>query len=126
DRSHFVMRQRMSVTNSNTLVWLDDERDPSDDRWHGYFPIPNPTVEWVKTYGAFVDWVTANGLPDAICFDHDLGDQESGFDAAKWLTEYCLERNKPLPAWEIQSANPIGKENITSILHSFERVIGNH
>jgi hypothetical protein len=120
-----VMPQRTSVTDSKTLLWLDDERDPSDERWHSYFPIQNPAVEWVKTYAAFVEWVTANGLPAAVCFDHDLGDHESGFDAAKWLTEYCLERNTPLPAWEIQSANPIGKENIISILQTFERVIGN-
>ena len=76
------------MTDSTTLLWLDDERDPSDSRWHSFFPISNPAIEWVKTYAALVDWVTTNGLPDAICFDHDLGDQESGFDAAKWLTEY--------------------------------------
>lgn len=62
------------------------------------FPIPNPVIEWAKTDAAFVDWVIANGLPDAICFDHDLDDLESGFDAAKWLTEDYLERNRPLPS----------------------------
>lgn len=114
------------MTESKTLLWLDDERDPADHLWHRYFPVSNPQVEWLKTFDAFVKWVTANGLPDAICFDHDLGEQEgSGFDAGKWLTGYCLEQNKPLPAWNIQSANPIGKENIISILRSFERVIGN-
>lgn len=112
------------MSDSHTLLWLDDERDPSDHQWHSYFPIPHPAIHWVKTYAEFVDWVTANGLPDAICFDHDLGDQQSGFDAAKWLTGYCLESGRPLPAWEIQSANPIGKKNISSILQSFERVIG--
>ena len=79
----------------------------------------------MKTYAEFTDWIADNGLPEAICFDHDLGEHESGFDAAKWLTEYCLEHERPLPAWNIQSANPIGKKNIISILRSFERIIGN-
>lgn len=106
------------------LLWLDDERDPSDARWHGYFPIPDAKPVWLKTFSAFVDWIDNHGLPDAVCFDHDLGLDQSGFDAAKWLTEYCLDRDLPLPLWEIQSANPIGKQNIVSVLSSYERMRG--
>lgn len=109
------------MTHTPILLWLDDERDPVDERWHGYFPVVGPNVVWLKTYGAFVDWITDHGLPAAICFDHDLGENESGFDAAKWLIEYCLTHEQPLPKWSIQSANPIGRENIASLLTSFER-----
>ena len=111
-----------TVTDSLTLLWLDDERDPAEEKWHAYFPIQVSAVVWLKTYSEFVDWITDHGLPAAICFDHDLGEDKSGFDAAKWLTEYCLNENRTLPAWNIQSANPIGKENIVSILNSFERI----
>ena len=111
-----VTLQPLPLTSTNhelyimtTLLWLDDERDPTDSRWHRYFPVENPTAVWVKTYEEFVEWVNVNSLPDAICFDHDLGDGLSGMDAAKWLTEYCLDRNQKLPLWSIQSANPIGK-----------------
>ena len=110
------------MTHLQTLLWLDDERDPEDERWQAYFPLSNPAVVWVKTYASFVEWVTDHGLPDAVCFDHDLGEDKSGFDAAKWLAEYCLAQHNSLPVWNIQSANPIGKENIISILRSFERI----
>ncbi len=96
---------------STTLLWLDDERDPADDRWSEYFPIPDPSIVWVKTYAEFTDWIADNGLPEAICFDHDLGENESGFDAAKWLTEYCLEHERPLPAWNIQSESDREEEH---------------
>lgn len=108
---------------SQKLIWLDDERDPSESRWNKYFPIGNPVVIWLKSFDEFVQWISHNGLPDAICFDHDLGLGPSGFDAAKWLTDYCLDSGASLPAWNIQSANPIGKQNIASILHSFERFV---
>jgi hypothetical protein len=104
-----------------TLLWLDDERDPTDDRWHSFFPIEATEVVWVKSYAEFIDWIAENTLPNAICFDHDLGDGPSGMDAAKWLTEYCLDTNAKLPAWNIQSANPIGKLNIQALLNSFAR-----
>ena len=106
----------------STLLWLDDERDPTDSQWHGYFPVSRCAVVWLKTYSDFVGWISANGLPNAICFDHDLGEGPSGFDAAKWLTEYCLDHNTALPSWNIQSANPIGRDNIASLLKSYERV----
>ena len=107
-----------------TLLWLDDERDPKDDRWHAFFPLETSAIVWVKSYDEFTDWIIENSLPSAICFDHDLGDAPSGMDAAKWLTEYCMDRGLKLPLWNIQSANPIGKKNIASLLTSFERVNG--
>ena len=108
----------------DTLLWLDDERDPANERWSAYFPIQSSHVVWVKSYAEFVDWITSNSLPSAICFDHDLGDGPSGMDAAKWLTEHCLDANATLPVWNIQSANPIGKKNIEALLTSFARATG--
>ncbi|QDU93629.1 cyclic-phosphate processing receiver domain-containing protein [Lignipirellula cremea] len=109
------------MTSAPILLWLDDERDPQQERWQACFPIVNPAVVWVKTYDAFVEWVTDHGLPDAVGFDHDLGEAQSGFDAAKWLAGYCLAHRQPLPVWSIQSANPIGKANIIALLRSFEK-----
>ena len=104
------------------LLWLDDERDPADPLWHGWFPIECPTVVWVRTVGQFRSWITAHGLPTAVCLDHDLGEGPSGLDAAKWLAEYCLAAKAPLPFWNVHSANPIGRENIRAVLRSFERI----
>ena len=62
------------------LLWLDDIRDPftpienDGGSWLIFSPIEQPyTLYWVKSYREFVDWIKFNGLPDAICFDHDLG-----------------------------------------------------
>ena len=103
------------------LLWLDDERDPDEVRWRSFFPTSVTEVIWVQSYEEFIEWISENSLPDAICFDHDLGEGPSGMDAAKWLTEYCLDNNLQLPAWNIQSANPIGKLNISALLNSFAR-----
>ena len=75
---------------------------------------------WVKSVDEFTQWIEANGLPEHICFDHDLGDNvPSGMDAAKWLTNYCLDNNKKLPTFGVHSDNPAGKVNIESLLFSF-------
>jgi hypothetical protein len=105
-----------------TLLWLDDVRDPLKNDWLNFSPIGKDVdTHWVTNYQEFIDWIMINGLPDAICFDHDLGSyEETGFDCAKWLVEYCMHNNKKLPKYNIQSANPVGKENIDLYLKNFK------
>lgn len=65
-------------------IYLDDVR-----------PIPDGFVG-VRSYAEFVTYIFQNGLPDFISFDHDLGMEESGFDCAKWLVNYCLDNEVKL------------------------------
>lgn len=131
------------------LLWLDDIRDPNTNDWLVFSPIEQPyECIWVKSYNEFINWITKNGLPDGICFDHDLGNdvainarekgmtkkkarqlkqvEKTGFDCAKWLVEYCMDNHKQLPVYNIQSANPVGKENIDGILKSYNKFILNN
>ena len=63
---------------NHTILWLDDIRDPNTNNWLDIFspvkPIYDYYIVWVKSYKEFKDWIDSNGLPTAICFDHDLGD----------------------------------------------------
>lgn len=127
---------------TETLLWLDDYRNPIEGQWLVFSPLKSVDYEvhWVKDYKQFIDWINTNGLPSGICFDHDLSDfqawhvsepeyshdvpwpesEKTGMDCAKWLVEYCLDNNLKLPIWNIQSANPVGAENIRSLLTQFE------
>ena len=51
-------------------LFLDDERIPSDVTW-----LNIAVVEWniVRSFADAVAWVEANGFPDVVSFDHDLG-----------------------------------------------------
>ena len=131
-----------------TLLWLDDIRAPMDPTWETWLAenLVNSNefnITWVKSYVEFTEFIKANGLPDLICFDHDLGEDVararvssgmnkkqarikkreamSGYDAAKWLIEYCMDNNANLPQWRIQSANPVGAENIAGLFKSFTK-----
>ena len=123
-----------------TLLWIDDVRDPFQNDWLNFSPIGKLVdVIWVTTYQEFIDWIMTNGLPDAVCFDHDLNNlqafkssypeivediecnEKTGYDCAKWLVDYCINNNKSLPKYAIQSANPVGRENINSLLTNFNK-----
>jgi hypothetical protein len=108
---------------TKTLLWLDDYRDPLDDKidWMVFSPIGrNVDVVWVTTFQEFTDYFMVRGMPDGICFDHDLGTHNGdGHQCAKWLVSYCLDNNKNIPPYSIQSANTVGKENINKLLKSF-------
>lgn len=92
-----------------TRLFLDDLRT-----------VPNGFVG-VTSYKEFTDFILKNGLPDFISFDHDLGLEESGYDCAKWLVEFCMDQKRILPDFSVHSQNPVGKENIESLLCNFRK-----
>lgn len=91
-------------------LYLDDLRETPKD----YLRVYN--------YAEFVKWVNEHGLPDFISFDHDLGEGETGYDCAKFLVEYCLDHQMPLPYFTVHSQNPVGKENIEKLLENFNKM----
>ena len=127
-------------------LFLDDEREPKDVKW-----IELPPVAWVvvKNYKAFVETIKRDGIPTTISFDHDLADEhyqeytvahdermlsfgtirydrlkeKTGYDCAKWLAELCVERNVPIPLYYIHTLNPIGRQNIFSVMESARKVL---
>lgn len=132
------------MSKTKTLLWLDDYRDPFSKKidWMIFSPIGRDVETiWVTSYQEFIDWIMINDLPDAICFDHDLSDyqmhrcvypelyegiempenEKTGYDCAKWLIEYCLDRNIDIPKYNIQSANSVGKENIKGLLENYKK-----
>jgi len=89
-----------------------------------YLDDLRPTPEGfdrVYNYEEFVEYLERKGLPDFISFDHDLGEDLSGYDCAKYLVDYCLAHQFPLPNYQVHSQNPVGKENIERLLENFRR-----
>jgi len=102
-------------------LFLDDNR--TLEGVAGYTGNDMYTREkWViaRSYYDFIDYIDQFGMPDFISFDHDLGDvsddpehkEMTGYDAAKWLVDYCLDNEVPLPAYLIHTNNPVGRKDI--------------
>jgi len=125
-------------------LFLDDIRIPKDCA-NGLVPTHMNKRYWeggwdiVRSHNEFVDFVTNNGLPDFISFDHDLADihysmdfskslenqgtEKTGYDCAKWLANYCMDNNLMIPQFVVHSQNPVGKQNIQSYLDNADRFI---
>ena len=114
---------------NHTLLWLDDIRDPNTNNWLDRFspvkPIYDYYVVWVKSYKEFKDWIDSNGLPAAVCFDHDLGDvgdnEKTGYDCAKYLVQFCIDNDLDIPKFGIQSSNGPGADNIRAYLSNYHK-----
>jgi hypothetical protein len=130
-------------------LFLDDIRVPFDclkymkaDVSHIY-----EDTDWdvVRSYEDFVGYIEHFGLPELISFDHDLADEhyssemyslsnsynekyptfkeKTGYECAKWLCDYCTKNKLLLPMYVVHSMNPIGKENILSVLESYTKKV---
>jgi hypothetical protein len=121
-------------------LFLDDIRVPYDVFKTTINPIFENNEDWaiVRDYHQFVNYITKFGLPDFISFDHDLSYEhyleenqsdieygslieKTGYDASKWLVNYCEENDLRLPEFYVHSANPVGKKNIECYLENFKK-----
>lgn len=121
-------------------LFLDDIRQPETCATYMLSPEIYVEESWdvVRDYKQFVNYIEENGVPDVISFDHDLADihydpttwtesfsykEETGYDCAKWLCNYCVKNGILLPEFYVHSMNPIGKENIQKCLESCRKYI---
>ena len=93
-------------------LYLDDERTPKTNR------------PWriVRNFEEATFFVSLYGIPNYISFDHDLGEEKTGYDFAKWLVELDLNGVHKFPSnfeFNVHSANPIGAKNINDYLTSY-------
>jgi hypothetical protein len=92
-------------------IFLDDERFPVEDNW-----VIVRSVEEAKS------WVRANGFPDYVSFDNDLGyGLPEGRDFANWLIDRALDRGG-LPSgfdFYVHSQNPVAREVIEGKLRAY-------
>jgi hypothetical protein len=118
------------------LLFVDDIRYPIDvycyTKQDFYL-----RKDWhiVRNYEQFINWIIEYGLPEMISFDHDLADEyywnndtkrfveKTGYDCAKWLINYCMDGYLNLPEFYCHSMNPVGKENIESLLKNFKNYL---
>lgn len=81
----------------------------------------------IRSYDEFIQFVEDmhlnDGFPSLISFDHDLGEGKSGYDCAKWLVNFCMDHNLQMPNYLIHSMNPVGTENIDSLLKNFNKEV---
>lgn len=116
-------------------LFLDDFRNPIDVIYY----INNPIYineKWVvvRNYDEFIFYITKNGLPNIVSFDHDLADihyknqknidysqyeEKTGYHCVKWLVNYCIDNNLEFPEWYIHSMNIIGSKNMESYIKNY-------
>lgn len=131
-------------------LFLDDIREPKDV--HSYTNQKMfLELDWeiVRNYNEFVNWITKNGLPQIISFDHDLAKshytpkeywydyevikqyqesvehshtEKTGNQCAQWLVDYCLQNNFKLSMYYVHSMNPVGKVKILNTLADFHKI----
>lgn len=115
-------------------LFLDDIRDPHQVTWVKMPWFPGIKWEIVRSYDQFVAAIESKGIPAFVAFDHDLGIEhylpevdpkdyveKTGRDCAQWLVNRCIDMDETIPSYVVHSMNPIGRDNIKSIIESAVR-----
>ena len=96
-------------------IWLDDVRPPPDNSW-----------TWIKD-GATANQIVQRFDVDEISFDHDLGDVFwNGYLIAKTIEHLAFNGMNKRIKWNVHSANPVGRANITAAMNNAEKFWAEH
>ena len=107
-----------------------------------------PSWHWttVRSYDAFVDHITKNGIPDVVSFDNDLNVEDgrisieeytklfqmvdwrefrikTGAHCAEWLANRCIALKHPIPEYYVHSANSAARPIIREIMENAKQRI---
>jgi hypothetical protein len=84
-------------------LFVDDLRNP-------------PTQDWMvaRSYGEAVAVLSTAPVVE-ISLDHDLGEDKSGYDVAKWM----IESDTWPRIIRVHTANPVGRDNIFQLLEHY-------
>lgn len=109
------------------IIFLDDERVPSDVKWVKY---PEAEIVVVRTLGKFleaVDKAFMNSEKFGISFDHDIQQfgpdgEITGKTCACYLCNLHQEEYSHLdfPEYWVHSMNPIGAHNIRCYIEGYK------
>lgn len=129
-------------------LFLDDYRNPVQcvTYMHTRIGKKNPIyleAGWIicRNFECFKNSIIEYGLPEFISFDHDLAEshyginfddwaldpslaealEDTGYDCALWLVDYCRSRKLKIPDFAVHSMNPVGAERIFSLLTRSKR-----
>ena len=92
-------------------LYIDDIRNPKTDGF-----------EVVRTSQEAIDFMTENGCPEYISFDHDLGGDDTSMRVVHFMVDRDIENCDFIPdsfAFNVHSANPVGAGNITGLLNNY-------
>lgn len=110
-------------------LFLDDERHPVNNfdyvtSKRVSFGELYKTEKWivVRNFKQFTETINNRGLPDRISFDHDLGEDKSGYDCCKWLSDYCLDNHLYLyTKCCYHTANIVGMERMEGFINNIKK-----
>jgi hypothetical protein len=93
-------------------IWLDDER-----------PMPEGYDIHVKTAEEAIE-LLKSGKVTSISLDHDLGQDKTGYDVAKWIEEAAYDGRLAPIHLVIHTQNVAGRANIAAALQNANRFWG--
>ena len=89
------------------VLYVDDIRFPE------YFHSIGAEITVARTFEEAIQYL--DDSYDIISLDHDLGEEKTGYDIAKYMIEHPVK----VKAVMIHSANPVGRDNIKQLLSHY-------
>jgi len=85
-------------------------------------PCPEGYV-LARTYAEALEKLESNTF-DEISFDHDLGEEKTGYDILCWIEWglYLIPTDFANTVFKVHSANPVGRQRMLQVIENIEEI----
>lgn len=107
----------------NWILFLDDLREPTDQQIEFAKSFPDAELIIIRSSkAAKIHTLKMGYAPIYIFFDHDLGEDDFGFDTVMYYLDWLIEMYYEADVgYSIHSSNPNGRLNIISKMESWKK-----
>lgn len=100
-------------------LWLDDQRDPQNSFIQREFGATGQEI-WIKTVDEAKQYIMQGNVA-SISFDNDLGNDQEGYDLAKWIEEKAYYAEIPRLKWSVHSQNTVQSSKIKQAMENADK-----
>lgn len=104
---HVIVRSYNEFAKHIISFGLPDSVSFDHDLADEHYEVMANEVSASQSYSAFV-----NDDFGGLDLKFDYGTEKTGYDCAKWLVDFCIDRGLKFPAYTVHSMNPIGAKRI--------------
>ena len=113
---HIYVKQEFASFQNSYFGYTDAKEQKYEIKDSSFLPWHKIEIKTDKYIEATIKQKYFGLKPNYMVFDHD---ERTGYDCAKYVVDYCLQHNCDIPAYAIQSSNPVGKDNICHLMDNY-------
>ena len=122
DKAYTVVRNYDEFVNTIVSFGVPEFVTFDHDLADHHYEVMLKEVEAHQNNSKFVFWMPGGDDEfEGMNLTFDYGPEKTGYDCAKWLVDFCVDRGVQFPKYTVHSMNPVGSQRICGYIDNAKK-----